>query len=227
MELLCHRCGATLVGDDTFCPNCGAPQLRVEEGAEGVQPFDAARPGPSEPLDASWRDAIAAALIFAIPVGLLSSNLLPFASTGFCLWVVGGSVAAVHLYRRRAATSMLNVRVGLRIGMVLGLLAGLLAATLNGLLMVVERYLLHNNALPDKEVQTIVELFMAPYAQNVQAQAEMHDIFAALHTPDGKAALVLFYFAFSSSIGIMIFSMIGGALGAKIFSIRRVGVKTP
>ena len=226
MEPLCHRCGATLVPDETFCSNCGAPQLRIEEGAEGVEAFNAARPRQvgAEAREASWKDAILAAVVFSVPVGLLSSSLLPFASNGLYLWVIAGAVAAVNLYRRRAATSRLDTKVGLRIGMLLGLLAGALSATADGVLMVVQRYALHNPATPDKSVQAMVDQFMVPYAQNPQAQIQLHDMLAALSTADGRAALVLF-FAFGSSLGIFIFSLVGGAVGAKIFSIRQVGIK--
>ena len=200
--------------------------MRIEEGAEGVEPFNSAMPRQSgaHAADASWRDAILAALTFAVPVGILSSGLLPFASGGLCLWVIGGAIAAVNLYRRRSTASLLDTRVGLRIGLVLGLTAGLLSSTLDGLIMVAERYVLHKGEVPDKEVQSMIELFMAPYAQNPQAQSQLRDIFAALNTGDGKAALVLFV-AVSSSLGILAFSSIGGALGAKIFSIRKMGVR--
>src|SRR5450432_1210828 len=107
MEPLCHRCGGNLVPVETFCSNCGAPQLRIEEGIEGVEAFNAASPrqaGGGESRDPSWKDAILAAIIFAVPVGLLCSNLLPFPAGLFFPLVIGGGVGAVNLYRRRAAT---------------------------------------------------------------------------------------------------------------------------
>ncbi|HEY0758876.1 MAG TPA: hypothetical protein VGD59_06435 [Acidisarcina sp.] len=225
MELLCHRCGGTLVPHDPFCPNCGAPQLRIEEGAEGVEPFDAARadqPG-KEGREASWRDAILAGLVFSIPVGLLSSNLLPLAS-GLCLWVVAGSVAAVNLYRRRAALALLNTRVGIRIGMVLGLAAALLCSTANGAMMVLERYALHRGGQPDKEVEILIAALMASYAQNPNSQATMPGFPAALISPEGRAAAMLFA-TFAWAASIFLFSVIGGALGAKVFSVRRMMMK--
>ncbi|HEY0794880.1 MAG TPA: zinc-ribbon domain-containing protein [Acidisarcina sp.] len=226
MELLCHRCGATLVPAETFCPNCGAPQLRIEQGIEGVEAFNAASPRQPgiEARDPSWKDAILAAVIFAVPVGLLDSNLVPYPPGGFFFWVVAGAIGAVNFYRRRAGTSLLNFRVGLRIGMLLGLLAGVLSATADGLLMVAQRYVFHNTATPDKDVQTLIEAFMQADAQNPQTKAQMQDFLAALPTPNGRAALVLFA-TFISSLGILAFSVIGGALGAKLFSARKVGMR--
>ena len=223
-EPLCHRCGATLVGEDTFCPVCGAPQLRIEEGAEGAQPFNAAQPqGAREAGEPAWKDGILAALTLAVPVGLLSSSLLPLAFLS-SFWVMAGAVLAVNLYRRRARTALLNTRVGLRIGMVLGLVAALLTSAADGLLMAAQRYVFHDAAVPDKTVQSMIDVFKAPYAENAQAQVQLHAMFSALATPNGKAALVLF-FMFSSAVSIFVFSIIGGALGAKLFSIRRISMR--
>ena len=35
MNLLCHRCGATLSASELFCPNCGSPQLKFAQQEEG------------------------------------------------------------------------------------------------------------------------------------------------------------------------------------------------
>lgn len=227
MEPLCHRCGATLAAAETFCSNCGAPQLRIEEGIEGVEAFNAASPRPvgaSEPRDPSWKDAILVAIIFAVPVGLLCSNVIPIPAGLFFPVVIGGGVGAVHLYRRRAATALLTPRVGLRIGLLLGLAAGVLSATADGLQMVVQRFALHNPAAPDKYIETLVQPFLMSFAQNPKSQAQLPDFYAALASPDGKAAVLLFS-TFCTSFAILMFSSLGGALGAKFFSARRIGIR--
>jgi zinc-ribbon domain len=226
MEPLCHRCGTTIVSGETFCSNCGAPQLRIEEGIEGIEAFNAASPRQPgiETREPSWKDAILAAAIFAVPVGLLTSNLLPFGASAPFFFIIAAAVAAVNLYRRRAATSLLNTRVGLRIGLLLGLLAGIVSSTIDGVLMVVQRYLLHDSAAPDRRVQAITDFLMQPYNQNPQAAAEMHDFVTAIVTPDGKAALML-SFVLCSALGVLIFTVLGGALGARFFSTRKLSVK--
>jgi zinc-ribbon domain len=226
MEPLCHRCGTTIVSGETFCSNCGAPQLRIEEGVEGVEAFNAVSPRQPglETREPSWKDAILAPAIFAVPVGLLTSNLLPFGASAPFFFIIAGAVAAVNLYRRRARTALLNTRVGLRIGLLLGLLAGILSTTIDGVLMVLQRYLLHDPAAPDRTVQAITDIFLQPYTQNPQAAIEMHDLIGAIGTPDGKAALML-SFMIISSLGVLIFSVLGGALGARFFSARKLSLK--
>lgn len=224
MELLCHRCGTGVTRDDTFCAACGAPQLRIEEGVDGVEAFSSAQNQQDGRVagEASWRDAILAAVICAVPVGLLCSNLLPLGANLAFLLSAAAAVAAVSLYRRRAALSRLDTHVGLRIGMVSGLVLAIVSATSDGILMVVQRYVLHNGAAMDKQVQALVDPFMAAAAaQGPQSQAQMHDFLVALNTSNGRAALV-FFLTVVTSLAVLAFSMVGGAIGARIFSSRRM-----
>ena len=101
MDLVCHRCGATLISTpELFCPHCGAPQLRFESTEEQT-PYqgDANGASPRAGQLIAWRPAVHAALIVALPVGILSS-LLDFG----ILWVLAGGFAAVALYQRKAVT---------------------------------------------------------------------------------------------------------------------------
>ncbi|HEY2497592.1 MAG TPA: zinc-ribbon domain-containing protein, partial [Candidatus Angelobacter sp.] len=76
MDLVCHRCGATLSTPELFCPHCGAPQLRFESTEEQTPyPGDANGAAARTGQWIAWRPAVQAALIVALPVGILSSLL--------------------------------------------------------------------------------------------------------------------------------------------------------
>ena len=67
-----------------------------------LKPILGARPSGRLPRaqGISWKDAILAALIVAVPAGLLSA--VSVLAWGCCLWVVGGSILAIVVYHRRA-----------------------------------------------------------------------------------------------------------------------------
>lgn len=223
MEHICHRCGATLGTPDTFCPNCGAPQLRFEPTDEHAALLSGRSLGQGfvDPEGISWKHAVGAAVTVAVPMGLLSSSLLPGASLGCCLWVVGGAVGAVALYHRRAASAMLNIGAGARIGAVAGVIAAFVASMINGLQMVFQRFALHSGAEIDTEMQKVIDQMSASVSQSPpQSQAQMQDMLHFFSSPDGRAAMMLMASA-SSAVAIVLFSAIGGALGARIFASRR------
>ena len=216
----CHRCGGALSSADSFCPHCGAPQFRYEKPGDGAAPGELARTS-SPHQGINWKQAIGAAVTFAVPVGLLSSSAVPLLADACCLWVVGGAIAAVALYRRRSREAAVNIREGLLIGATIGILAAFLASALNGALMLVQRYAMHGGAAMEKAFQTSMEqgsVFAGQLYQVSPDQAAKAMQFWL--SPDGRAAAVLLT-AFMASTGIIFFSAVGGALGARIFSSRR------
>src|SRR5271170_4278397 len=144
----CHRCGSPLASPETFCPNCGAPQLLYETGGDGND--GAAETGVPALRDIQWSRAVGAAVTFAVPVGLLCSPVVPILSSACCFWVIGGAVAAVGLYQRRSATRILGRPVGIRIGTIIGLMAAAVATAFNAAAVVFERYILHGGEAMDK-----------------------------------------------------------------------------
>ncbi len=228
----CHRCGATLVSPDAFCSNCGAPQLRYEAGTDG---FDNSNGSAAAiPRDIQWKQAIGAAVTFAVPVGVLCSSVIPFISDGYCIWVVAGAVGAVALYRRRAATRVLPRPVGVRIGTMIGILAAFVASAFNAAAMLIQRYAMHRGEGMDKTYRVIMEqasAATAPLSESVaqffgNTPVESRETLQFLLSSDGQAASALMT-AIMASIGITLFSMIGGALGTRIFSERNPPRATP
>jgi hypothetical protein len=219
----CHRCGSALGSPETFCPNCGAPQLRYvadTEDAEGTE--EASGSGRRE---IQWKPALGAVITFAVPVGLLCSPIVPFVSSGCCLWVVAGSVAAIGLYQRRSATLTVGRRIGLRIGILIGILAATVATACNAGLMVFTRYALHGGTAMEKAFQLSMEqgsTYAAQFSHASPAQAD--EIMRFWLSPDGRAAATLLM-ALMSAAGIIVFSAIGGALGTRIFSGRNTSLR--
>lgn len=213
-----------LVPAAVFCSNCGAPQLIYE--AES----DPAAGGPGAKAEnhgeIEWKQAVGAAVTFAVPIGVLCSSIIPALSTGCCLWVVGGTVAAVGLYQRRSSSRLIRRPAGIRIGAVIGLLSAVIAAAFNALSLVLQRYIFHNGEAMEKAFQSSMEqgslLAMQLYSA---APAQAHDAMKYWLSPDGRAAATLLTVLMSSA-GIVAFSMIGGALGTRIFSGRNQSARS-
>jgi ribosomal protein L40E len=219
MSLLCHRCGASLGASELFCPNCGSPQLRFSQLTESENAWSA-RPltAPLRAEGISWRDAILAALLVAVPTGLLSA--VSVLAWGCCLWVVGGAVLAVVVYHRRAPAFLLETRSGLRIGAVAGLIAAYSSLIATAVWRVFARYVLHQGSALDQFYDSVIEQTTAMMQGNPDVQAQWHSYVQFLLTPDGRAAYTLMNAA-TTSAGIIFLSTIGGALGVRLLAGRK------
>jgi hypothetical protein len=228
MDPHCHRCGATLASSEVFCANCGAPQLRLEEGSEDARQGAIDRRAQRvDPRTIPWKSAIGAAVSVAVPVGLLSSRLFPPLSGACCLWGMGASIAAVALYRRRAAAALLDASTGMRIGLLVGLLSSFSSAAANAAWLLIHRYALHGGTLMDRNWETQMEQATQATAQlfpQLPQQASQMSLHFWL-SPDGRAAGELLN-AIVFSVGMLVFSTIGGALGARIFTTRTGAFKS-
>ncbi len=212
MEQVCHRCGATLNVSDPFCPRCGAPQLRYEAPDE---PLLSSIPVPQRsvarnPNAVSWRDAILAAVLVALPAGLLSALIGLEA-----LWVIAGGIATISLYRRR--TGLLpNGSMGWRIGALLGLFASIVAATVDGVTLLVQRYALHQGSILDHRYHDLGQQLTDQLTRsNPDAAAVLPGFLHFWLTPDGAAAMVLINAA-GLAISMLLFAAAGGALGVRL-----------
>jgi hypothetical protein len=216
MDLACHRCGATLAHPEIFCPHCGAPQLRFEPNEEQPLPQTG---GNGSGLRASqlisWRPAVQAALLIALPVGILSS-LLDFG----ILWVLIGGFCVIALYQRKAAL-MIHPGGGWRIGMLVGMLAAFLSSLVDGLSMVFERYGLHHGASIDQKLVSLTQQMTDQMVhQNPEAAQQIPWFIHFWVSPEGHAAVVLFMSGFAALMMIA-FSSIGGAVGARVLGARK------
>jgi ribosomal protein L40E len=220
MNLLCHRCGANLSASDMFCPNCGSPQLKFAQQEEGETTYGGGRPpgAPPRAQGIAWKDAILAALSVAVPAGLLSA--VSVLSWGCCLWVVGGAVLAIVLYHRRAPGFLLETRSGVRIGAVAGLIAAYSSVIATAIWRVFARYVLHQGYAIDQFYDAVIQQSTALVKTNPDAEAQWHAYVHFLMSPDGRAAYTLINAA-TTSVGIILFSAIGGALGVRLLAPRK------
>jgi hypothetical protein len=220
MNLLCHRCGANLSASDIFCPNCGSPQLKFAQQEEGETTSGGLRPpgAPPRAQGISWKDAILAALFVAVPAGLLSA--VSVLSWGCCLWVVGGAVLAIAVYHRRAPGFLLETRSGVRIGAVAGLIAAYSSVIATAMWRVFVRYVLHQGYAIDQFYDSVIQQSTALMKGNPDAEAQWRATVHFLMSPDGRAAYTLMNAA-TTSVGIILFSALGGALGVRLLAPRK------
>jgi hypothetical protein len=220
MNQLCHRCGANLSASELFCPNCGSPQLKFAQQEEAETAYGGVRPpgAPPRAQGISWKDAILAALFVAVPAGLLSA--VSVLSWGCCLWVVGGAVLAIVLYHRRAPGFLLETRSGVRIGAVAGLIAAYSSVIATAIWRVFARFVLHQGYAIDQFYNAVIQQSTALVKTNPDAEAQWQAYVHFLMSPDGRAAYTLMNAA-TTSVGIILFSAIGGALGVRLLAQRK------
>jgi hypothetical protein len=220
MNLLCHRCGATLSASELFCPDCGSPQLKFAQQEEADGDYAGGRPAGTAPRSQgiSWKDAILAALLVAVPAGLLSA--VSVLSWGCCLWVVGGAVLAIVVYHRRAPAFLLETRSGVRIGAITGLIAAYSSVIATAIWRVFARFVLHQGNAIDQFYTSVIQQSTALAQANPDTEAQWRTIVHFLLSPDGRAAYTLMNAA-TTSLGIILFSAIGGALGVRLLAPRK------
>ncbi len=217
MEHPCYRCGALIEEGTPFCPQCNAPQIRVEipEGAatppvppgtpDQVQP--PAHPVPlapaAEPGRIQWRDGFPAAVTAGVLIAIACA--IPWA--GFLLWGFAGGVLAVLLYQRRHATAV-TPGMGARLGVVAGLLGFVAFATIASFALLATRGTLIRAIWAQVEQQA---------AQNPNPAVQ--EMIQRLNSPEGMAVLFTLFMVFVLAF-FLVFSSVGGAIGARLFGKR-------
>ncbi len=104
-----------------------------------------------------WKPGLRAALLLAIPAGILSSGLSPVGVLGL-FWMAAAAAWAVVLYVRKQKPAWITIGAGARIGLVTGLLAGWLAFSISGGALFVQRYVLHQSSQLDGEWKSRVDM---------------------------------------------------------------------
>jgi hypothetical protein len=230
MEITCNRCHQTVQPEDCYCPNCGLPQLvyAADGSPEQTQP-EIWEKAVRDAGTIDWKPALRAALLMAIPAGLLSSGASPAGRLGL-LWMASAAAWAVVIYMRSQKPAWITLGAGARIGLVTGLLGSWLAFGVSGGALFVERFLLHQGGQIDAEYSSI---FVGKFQQTVQqslagmgpadaakAQAVYAGMLSWIMSPEGHAAMWAGSLAFSS-LFLLLFAVCGGALGARIQARRR------
>ena len=233
MEAVCQRCHETLREADRYCPACGLPQLiyLATENSSPLSEGDAqyqagAAGGLAVTADGiAWRLAIQAAVVLAVPAGILCSGVTPIGPSLGLLWMGGAAAWAVGLYFKRARPGWLTLGAGARIGLVTGLFASWLTLSVNGVALWVTRVVMHQGGQMDSlwaaEVQNSLQLSQQMVAQMgmTSAQAAQSTQFsrAWMLSAEGRAGIALSTFL-AGAVFLVCFAMIGGALGARLLA---------
>jgi hypothetical protein len=224
MEVTCTRCHQTVESENRYCPACGLPQLTYT--SDGSPEEFQAEPGLEVVRDADsvdWKQALRAALMLAVPAGVLSSGPSPVSPLGL-LWMASAAGWAVLLYLRSQRPAWITIGAGARIGLVTGLLGAWLAFSISGSALFVERFVLHQSSQIDAEWKTRIatsQQLTQQWADQMtssdaaQAQAARAQIQAMMLSPAGHAGIEAFGFA-TNSFFLMLFAVAGGALGARL-----------
>jgi hypothetical protein len=220
MDQVCHRCGTSVSREDTFCPVCGAPQLNFDLSSQ--EPADAAtepHATPGRPGQVNWKDAIGAAVMVAIPAGILCG--LPLLAAGSLLWVMGGASLVILLYKKKRPLSLLNARSGFRIGGLTGLAIAYVSVAVAAILHVVQRFPMHIGDKIDSEYEEVISQSMTVFQTSPETQAQMRSFFHFMLTPDGRAA-----WSFMNMVTVTVMTIflaaIGGYIGVRLFAGRRL-----
>jgi hypothetical protein len=217
VEHPCYRCGASIEDGTPFCPRCNAPQIRVDmpEGAASP-PLPPGTPGqlqpPAQPVPLApvaepgrvqWRDGFPA----AVAAGVLIAIAWAFPWASFLLWGFAGGVLAVLLYQRRHAATI-TPGMGARLGVVAGLLGFLAFAIIASLELLATR---------GAVIRAMWSQIMKQAEQNPNPAVQ--EMLQRFNSPEGMA--MVFTFAMIFVLGFfLVFSSIGGAIGARLFGRR-------
>lgn len=228
MEHACHKCGAAVEDGVPFCPHCQAPQIRVMMATQPTvtlapSGFGGEGPAPLHPValaelkqvtwSRAWRAANLAAGLGALAALLVAVGTgLPQA--GFLVWMLGGGILAVVIYRRRQRLEQITAGMGAR----LGAMAGVMSFVIFGLLSLVQMLALRGTGKLQAALQQALKTSAArsgdPNAQQLIQQ---------FMTPQGMRlllvlgiALMLVLFVAVSSLGGVVAAMLTGKRESRV-----------
>jgi hypothetical protein len=226
MEILCSRCHQPVGEEDCFCPGCGLPQLVFSTEISADQP------GPEQRVQAirdagsvEWKSALRAALLVAVPTGLLSSELTTVGTLGV-FWMAAAAAWAVTLYWRSQKPAWITTGAGARIGLVTGLIAAWVTFTVSSAALFVDRYLLHHGEQIDGEWKSTTAAVVAQQKEILsgfsqfdpaQVQAVNAQYQALFLSPEGHAGVVASHLVVKAAF-LLLFAVFGGMLGARLLN---------
>jgi predicted nucleic acid-binding Zn-ribbon protein len=224
MEHSCHACGVAVEDGVPFCPQCGAPQIRVvapeandptlnSAGGEFLpadQPLaeTGRRSAAAAPAEVDWARGVRASIVASLLAAILAFVLIAASGMpllGFACWALLGGMFASAIYRRRAALRRVSSHAAARLGALSGVLGFLTATLLSSVQLLIfggaqfraalEEQVHRSAAAADPTVQQWLDYFLSPR---------------------GLAVMMIASLLFTLAMFVSL-SSIGGILGAKLF----------
>jgi hypothetical protein len=216
MDHPCYKCGHSIEDGKPFCPQCGAPQIRVAMPEASLQSMSAgdgaiAEPSggvgpaslgiPASSLSVSWTHALKpCALAAAIAVALQRVGLNPFVGA-----LAAGFLAAAFTRRRISGTVM-----GAGAGARLGVLSGLLLFAMSTIPAMFALAMLHKGAEIRSQMMEKLQQVAARYPG-----PETQPFLDFVRSPDGFAIMMVASVIFAL-VAFVVLGGLGGALGAAL-----------
>jgi len=205
VEHPCYQCNTPVEDGTTFCPHCGAAQIRVasEDVRQSGEPAEVlAQSGPVASAGIQWSQALPAAAL----AGLIAAGLMFILVKTGVLWMIAAGILAVLLYRRRNPGGTLSPGMGARLGAV----SGVLGFGIFALFTAVEILVFHSGGQLRAALLEAIEQ-SALRASDPQAQQYV----TYFKSPPGLALfmalmLVVMFFIF------LILASLGGSLAASL-----------
>jgi ribosomal protein L40E len=209
MEKTCYRCDAPISESATFCPACGAPQIRVSaqeltplapEPQAGEPAVTYSQPGPAfQPGAIRWKTFLRTTWPLAALAGVAASTI-PL--VGFFVLLPLSVLLGIWLYRRRQA-AIIRASQGVKLGLAMGLISFISFAVLMvGAVSTSET--LHQEMVR----QITVAASRTPETQKM--------FLPWINTPQGFAVFMAILLAFTMFI-FLAFTGITGAVAAATF----------
>ncbi len=218
MEHACHKCGKAVEDGVPFCPQCGAPQIRVMTAAQPAperslsvvlegRPEQPASLGglPRAGTSRAWRAANLAAGLGAL-AALLVAVLTGVPQLAFFLWMLGGGMLAVVIYRRRQHLGFMSTGMGAR----LGAMAGLMGFVIFGLLSLVQMLAMRGTGQLRAALEQALKT-SAAHSGNPEAQQMVQQFL----TPEGMRLLLALGIVLMLVLFVAL-SSLGGAIAAAV-----------
>jgi hypothetical protein len=213
MDHPCYKCGQIIEDGKPFCPQCGAPQIRVAMAEVAAEPASAdaallahaAEPGfpaPINPVPTRWLFTLQpCALAAAVAVGLTILGLNPFVAA------LGTGFLAVVFARRRGLGISIPAGAGAR----LGALSAFLFFGISGIVETLAVVVLHKGAQVRSEMMDKVQQAAARYPG-----AEVQPFLDFVKSPGGFTFMVVASVLFGL-LAFLILGSVGGTIGATLF----------
>ena len=222
MESACSRCHQPVDESSCYCPTCGLPQLVYSNDQDAGQAQQTKwNEAINDAGSVEWKPALRAAMLLALPAGLLSSGIWPLGILGL-FWVLTAAAWAVTLYVRGRRSRWITMGAGARIGLVTGLIAAALAFSITGIALFVQRFLLHQASVIDTQwklvVDTSVRLMQQMMSQmGLPDQGQYQSQRNLMLSPEGHAGYEILNIAWNNFF-MVVFAAIGGAVGARLLA---------